>query len=641
MILHEIHAEGMILSETFQVAAIIEKLPPAWKDFKNYLKYKRKEMNVEELIVRLRIEEDNKSFEKKWFNPGAAKANIVEHGQGSKNYKIKVGPSGGKGIKLGPKGGIPKKKFQGKCFNCDKVGHKFSEYRLPKKKKEVNVVDYMAHDVSEISLTAVISEVNMVGSNPKEWWIDTGATRHVCSDKELYTTFEVVENGEKLFMGNSATSEIKGQGKVVLKMTLGKELTLNNVLYVPKISKNLVSRSLLNKHGFRIVFESDKVILSKSGMFVEKYYVSDEMFKFNVMVVKPKMNNKVNASVYLLESSNVWHGRLGHVNYDTLRRLVNLKCIPAFHVDSKHKCETCVEAKLTRSSFKSIERNMESFDLIHSDICDLKIVQTRGGNKYFITFVDDSTKYCYVYLLKSKDEMIEKFVLYKNEVENQLNKKIKVLRSDRGGEYEAPFAEFSAQHGIIHETTALYSSQQNGVAERKNRTLKEMMNAMLVSSGLHQNMWGDAVLSVNYLLNMVPRKKMKKTPYELWKESTPSYKYLRVWECHAKVAVPTPKKVKICLKTVDCIFIGYAHNSSTCRFLVYESKIQDIHRKTIMESRNASFFEHVFPCRSEEEANSSKRTYETMTEHSQDQELEEEVEVEPRRSCSRIYLFQF
>ena len=96
----------------------------------------------------------------------------------------------------------------------------------------------------------------------------------------------------------------------------------------------------------------------------------------------------------------------------------------------KHKCETCVEAKLTRSSFKTVERNNEPLDLIHSDICDLKSSQSRDGNKYFITFIDDSTRYCYVYLLKSKDEAIEKFVLYKSEVENQLDKKIKLLRSD-------------------------------------------------------------------------------------------------------------------------------------------------------------------------------------------------------------------
>ena len=131
--------------------------------------------------------------------------------------------------------------------------------------------------------------------------------------------------------------------------------------------------------------------------------------------------------------------------------------------------------------------------------------------------MDDSTKYYYVYLLKSKDEAIEKFVLYKHEVENQLNKKTKVLKSDRGGEYESPFVDVCAQHGIIHETTTPYSPQSNGVGKRKNRTLKEMMNAMLIIFSLPQNMWGEAILSTNYLLNKVPKKKAKKTPYEFWR----------------------------------------------------------------------------------------------------------------------------
>ena len=109
VILHEILAEGMILSETFQVAAIVEKLLSRWKDFKNYIKHKRKEMNLEELIVRLRIEEDNICLEKKGFNPIAAKKNVVEHEKSSKNKKNKP--------KLGPKGKFPKNKFQGKYFN--------------------------------------------------------------------------------------------------------------------------------------------------------------------------------------------------------------------------------------------------------------------------------------------------------------------------------------------------------------------------------------------------------------------------------------------------------------------------------------------------------------------------------------------
>ena len=105
-----------------------------------------------------------------------------------------------------------------------------------------------------------------------------------------------------------------------------------------------------------------------------------------------------------------------------------------------------------------------------------------------MTFIDDCTRLCYVYLLKSKDEALEKFIHYKNEVENQLGRKIKAIRSDRFGEYDAPFDRFCQEHGIIHQNFAPYTPQQNGIDERKNRTLKEMMNAMLISSRLPQNL---------------------------------------------------------------------------------------------------------------------------------------------------------
>ena len=186
LILHEIHSEGMVLSEAFQVAAIIENLPPRWKDFKNYLKHKRKEMNVEELIVRLRIEEDNRRFEKRGSFQSEVKANVVEHGQSSKFKKRTT-----KGLILGPKGGISKKqKFQGKCFNCDKMGHKAADCRLPRKNKnkEANVMEKITQEVDDMNLSAIVSEVNLIGSNLKEWWIDTGATRHVCSDRNMFTS---------------------------------------------------------------------------------------------------------------------------------------------------------------------------------------------------------------------------------------------------------------------------------------------------------------------------------------------------------------------------------------------------------------------------------------------------------------------
>ncbi|GJY28100.1 retrovirus-related pol polyprotein from transposon TNT 1-94 [Tanacetum coccineum] len=516
--------------------------------------------------------------------------------KGNKKDKRKNDKKGkGKSEYLAPKAGIVKQKFQGTCYNCDQPGHRAANCKMPKRvnPRQANMVDENVDMIAMVSdVCAMISEVNLVGTNNSGWWIDTGATRHVCADKSMFHSFRAVDNGQKLYMGNSATADIKGEGDVILKMTSEKELKLTNVLYVPEIRKNLVSGWLLNKFGFRLVFESDKFVLSKNQMYVGKGYAVDAMFKLNVMVVKNDIN-KMNSSAYLIESSNVWHGRLGHVNFNSMRRLIKFNSIPNFHIDSKYKCETCVEAKLTRTSFKSVKRTTEPLDMIHTDICDLKSLPTKGGNKYFITFIDDCTKYCYVYLLKSKDEAIDKF---KTEVENQLGKKIKVVRSDRGGEYVAPFAELCAKHGIRHEFTAPYSPQQNGIAERKNRTLKEMVTAMLISSGMSQDMWGEAILTATYLLNKIPRKEKEETPYELWMGRKPSYQYLRVWGCLAKVAVPTPKAQKIGPKSVDCIFIGYAKKSTAYRFIVHESKNPDIQKNTIMESRNASFFENIFPC---------------------------------------------
>ncbi|GJV23603.1 retrovirus-related pol polyprotein from transposon TNT 1-94 [Tanacetum coccineum] len=597
VLLHDIHAEGMTVSEAFQVAAIIEKLPPSWVDFKNYLKHKRKEMSVEDLIVRLRIEEDNKLAQKNTYAPDSAKANMVEHAGSSSKSNSKA-----------------KRRMTRRAKG--RLSHRAANCKMPKRvnPRQANMVNDNVDMIAMVSdIIAMIFEVNLVGSNNSGWWVDTGATRHVCADKSMFHSFIAVDNGEKLYMGNSATADIKGEGDVILKMTSEKELKLTN---------------------------SDKFVLSKNQMYVGKGYAVNGMFNLNVMVVKNDIN-KMNSSAYLIESSKMWHGRIGHVNFNLMRRLIKFNSIPNFHIDSKYKCETYVEAKLTRSSFKSVKRKTEPLDMIHTDICDLKSLPTKRGNKYFITFIDDCTKYCYVYLLKSKDEAIDKFVLYKTEVENQLGLKIKVVRSDRGGEYVSPFAELCAKHGIRHEFTAPYSPQQNGIAERKNRTLKEMVNAMLISSGLSQDMWGEAILMATYLLNKIPRKEKEETPYEPWMGRKPSYQYLRVWGCLAKVTVPTPKAQKIGPKSVDCIFIGYAKNSSAYRFIVHDSKNPDIQKNAVMESRNASFFENIFPCLTKETGSSSRLDEEVVQDkrkrddndlHDERQDQLEEEEVKPQRS---------
>lgn len=153
------------------MACAIEKLPPAWKDFKNYLKHKRKEMTMEDLEVRLRIEEDNRGSEKKaWINGVSAKANMMEHGQGSKNKKGKY-----QGSKLGPKGGISKKpRFEGKCYNCDKTGHKSVDCNKPRrnKKKEANLIEAVTQEVADMNLCCMISDDSMEKVSDYDWGLN-------------------------------------------------------------------------------------------------------------------------------------------------------------------------------------------------------------------------------------------------------------------------------------------------------------------------------------------------------------------------------------------------------------------------------------------------------------------------------------
>ncbi|XP_070057922.1 uncharacterized protein [Nicotiana tomentosiformis] len=212
MIIHDLLAEGLVINEAFQVAAMIEKLPPLWKDFKNYLKHKRKAMSLEDLIVRLRIEEDNKAAEKKGRgNSTIMRANIVEDAPQNNKKREKA---------YGPKSNPSKKRFKGNCYNCGKAGHKSADCRAPRKDKKKGQENMVEKHEDIDDLCAMLSECKLVG-NPKEWWIDSGATRHICAIREAFATYAPVGPEKTLSMGNSATAKIEGCGMIFLKMTYG------------------------------------------------------------------------------------------------------------------------------------------------------------------------------------------------------------------------------------------------------------------------------------------------------------------------------------------------------------------------------------------------------------------------------------
>ncbi|CAH9143287.1 unnamed protein product [Cuscuta epithymum] len=445
---------------------------------------------------------------------------------------------------------------------------------------------------SDENFIAVVSQ-NCKINDVNEWMVDSGATKHICKNKSVFTSFSTTmgDDEELVYLADSKTAKVHGKGKVLLKLTSGKSLSLNDVLYVPEIQTNLVSVSLLVKVGIKVSFDCNKIVMTKNDVFVGKGYCKNGCY---VLSVRKLMRE--NASAYLIDSYDMWHARLGHVSDSYIKLLNDCGLISSGKKLSLEKCDICVESKQTKKSCPTTHRESELLELIHTDLSDLKNTMTRGGNKFYVTFIDDFSRYTKVYLLKSKDEAFDKFLVYKSEVENQLNKKIKRVRSDRGGEYIL-INDFCEREGIIHEITPPYSPESNGIAERKNRTLKEMMNALLISSGAPDNLWGEAILSACHLQNRIPYKHNKRTPYELWKGYVPNLKYLKVWGCLAKVLLPDPKKRKIGSKTSDCIFIGYAECSAAYRFLVLKSDMLSCN--TIIETKNAEFFESVFPLKPE------------------------------------------
>ena len=263
-----------------------------------------------------------------------------------------------------------------------------------------------------------------------------------------------------ILMGNGATASVHGVGTVDLKFISVKIVLLKNVHHVPSINKNLGGGSRLCRDGYKLVFESNKVVISKYGQFVGK-----GLFRLSLSDLCTKVINHVCHD----DDSNVWHSRLCHINFGCMTRLANMSLIPKFTTVKGSKCQVCVQAKQPRKSHKTAEvRNLAPLELIHSDLCEMNGVLTKGGKKYFMTLIDDSTRYCYVYLLKTKDESLTYFKNYKAEAENQLDRKIKWLRSDHGGEYFSnEFNSFCAEHGIIHERTLhIHLSQMGWLKER-------------------------------------------------------------------------------------------------------------------------------------------------------------------------------
>ncbi|URE44790.1 Retrotransposon protein [Musa troglodytarum] len=409
VIVNQLKAEKIKLPEPFQVRAIIAKLPSSWKGYRKKILHDSKEITLEQIQKHLRIKEESRMRDKSENSFNNIKANVVKQpknsNKGKQNKKNHLGPKRDQGKFKKPK--------SGGCFVCEKLDHFARDYRFKKgQKPEVNSVE------GDDNIIATVSEVNVIFGKVFGWWYNTCAIVHVCYDKTLLKTYREVTNGQQIQMGNKVRSKIIGKGNVELTFTSGKKVTLTNVLHISYMSRNLMSENLLGKPGIKSVFESGKLILSHNETFVGKDYSTKGMVKLCIVDNDFEFNKDV-AFVYIIDSCSLWHNRLAHIGTSTIKRMVKCDLIN-YHFNNFYKYKICVKSKMMKKSFKSIKRHTNLLDLIYSDICELNGMIIRGGNRYFITFINDMSRFTYVYLLKHKNDAFNAFKAYKAEVENQL-----------------------------------------------------------------------------------------------------------------------------------------------------------------------------------------------------------------------------
>ena len=239
---------------------------------------------------------------------------------------------------------------------------------------------------------------------------------------------------------------------------------------------------------------------------------------------------------------------------------------------------------MTKASFTGhSERASDLLGLIHKDVCGPISSISRGGYQYFITFIDDFSRYGYIYLMRHKSEPFEKFKLFKNEMQNQLGKNIKTLQSGRGGEYLSQnFDDHLKDCGIVSQLTQPGTPQWNRVSERRNRTLLDMVRSMISRTYLPISFRGYALVTAAFLLNRITSKEVEKRPYELWTGKLPGFSFLKIWGCEAYVKRQASDK--LVSKYDKCLFVGYPKETKGYYFYIpSENKVFVAHNGVFLE----------------------------------------------------------
>ena len=441
----------------------------------------------------------------------------------------------------------------------------------------------------------------------KKWLVDSGASKPMCNDKKQFYELRPLDETEKIKVGDGFYLTAKMEGNVKLNVIVNGKLktcTLRNVLYVPELSYNLLSVSKATDSGKQVSFDKNgceirsrrtKEILLQATKKRGLYYVNtspEEEIKetANCTETLEKARDEISRE-------RLWHSRYGHLGSQSLSKLAKDEMVKGFDYKKNSSeeltsfCEPCAEGKQQHTKFPKDEstRGKNKLDLVHTDVCGKMDEPSLSGKEYFVSFIDDRSRYTWTYPIKRKSEAFETFLKWKAKAERSSERKLKTLRSDNGGEYMSnEFQQYLEQEGIHHQNTIPKTPQQNGVAERMNRTLEEALRSMLSESKLPKRFWAEALSTATYLRNRSPTKAVKNiTPFEAWNETKPDVQHLRVFRSICYAHIDKTERKKLDPKSRKAILLGYGENIKGYR--LYDPK-----EKKILHSRDVLFKEMFF-----------------------------------------------
>lgn len=479
----------------------------------------------------------------------------------------------------------------GKCFVCGKRGHYAASCRQnkfkDKQRKEEETIKQEKRNKNEQSFVCVSPNIALFSSNQSVncdvWCVDSGATSHMCNNRALFHQYTEIH--EKVLVAGDQSLNAIGIGTVHIK-TKNSSFNLKNVLHVPDLQVNFFSVGKGTENGLQINFNSKCAIVKiKTDNELIAIAKRDKgLYYFENIVECVNMT--------CVENVIKWHNRFGHLNIQSLHRLASnemVQGIDKIQPISNITCVSCMKSKICSQPFNEADyRAKNLLEIVHSDVCGPFNTNSIGGSKYFLTFIDDKSRYATVIFMQNKSEVFEHFKKYKQYVEKQTGAKIKVIRSDNGGEYvNKEFDQYLQSQGIERQLTVPHTPQQNGVAERFNRTLVEMARSMLLHAGLEEKFWAEACACALYIRNRSTTRALEDaTPFEIWFQRKPTVKHFRTFGCLA-VGLDKTQKQKFRAKGREYIFVGYS--TATKGYRLY-----DIDQHKVVIKRDVKFQEWMF-----------------------------------------------